>query len=633
MATTFHPLRQWAIRQTPIVQPAIYEIDVSDGQDGRKPTISDVFEPLSEPHRARLRFTPLLDHPPILDLSTLFNYPAILDLFTGLEMPGKAGKTYGEKITEVSTRSAVSPATSQRKDEADPNERCRHGVKRAYCAICLRKSAPVVKRPRHLKTSKREPTINAFDLLLPYLQPPLSALLANRLLFPLDRRPYDYQVDGIKFLEERKSALLGDEMGLGKTIQAIIALQVLYRRGDVHQTLILCPRSLLKNWENEIAKWASEFFVQRVRGTPENRRLLWKAPASIYLTTYATLRQDVKNNPTLQDKFQVVILDEVQKIKNPSSGISKAVRQIDAKYRWGLSGTPLENRVDDVVAIFNYLRPDLLSRNMSYRSQTVKTSIEPFFLRRRLGDVRKELPKKITTTEWIKLTGAQRASYDRAEGESRKLLQGENASRIHVFAEIAKLKQICNLDPATGKSSKAERLIEILEEGVQSGHKALVFSHLPHKTLRPLEPRLQRFHPKAFHGGLNDRERETLIEDFNTNGNRPKVLLMSLQAGGVGLNLTAASYVVHFDHWWNPATARQAEARAHRIGQKREVMVYNLYTEGTIEERIYRLLQEKQQLFDVVIDDLSEEYTGTPGEKVTDEELFALFGLRPPAVE
>jgi hypothetical protein len=195
-----------------------------------------------------------------------------------------------------------------------------------------------------------------------------------------------------------------------------------------------------------------------------------------------------------------------------------------------------------------------------------------------------------------------------------------------VFSLINELKQICNIDPASGTSFKLNYLLEQLDTIVESQEKALVFSQFPVASLRKIEPSLKQFSPAIFDGSLSDVQRARLINEFQ-NADSPKTLLLSVKAGGVGLTLTAARHVFHFDHWWNPAVARQAEGRAHRIGQKHPVIVHDIYAKDTIEKRIYDLLQEKQALFDTVVDDLSADFVNNA---LTDEDLFALFDLKPP---
>lgn len=444
---------------------------------------------------------------------------------------------------------------------------------------------------------------------------------------PEGNRPYPYQIDGIRFLVHNEGALLGDEMGLGKTIQAIGGLKVLYRLQRVRRVLILCPRQLISQWEYELKTWAPELFVQKVRGSPQERTQSWRSGATVHITNYETWRNDLEGMPGLNRQYHLVILDEVQKVKQPSAAITMAVGQIKATYRWGLSGTPLENSLDDVVTIYNFLRPGLFRQtDVPYQPGAVKRLIKPYFLRRRLTAVELELPEKIHKDIWLDLTEEQRSTYERVENQSRQQLCQTGVSGIHIFAEISKLKQICSYDAQSRTSSKLDYLIGELESIVANGQKALVFSQFPQVTLRPLQQALQEFSPAIYDGSLSDKQSEQVVAAFQ-NQATPKLLLTSVKSGGVGLNLTRANQVFHFDHWWNPAIARQAEARTHRIGQEATVVVHSLFTEGTIEEKIYQLLKRKEELFATVIGDLTEKQIVG---QLSLEDLFGLFGLEAP---
>lgn len=565
--------------------------------------------------------------PPQCDIEglSLWVLPQAVDVFRRLVVPGRGGKAY------VNQDSAGHRKTDETKKQQPMlfEERCKHGLPRNVCELCFEQERRITRYQAGEHPVKSKPhTVDVFDLLLAYLQPPLEPLLAHPLLFPPDRRPYPYQVQGIRFLLTHECALLGDEMGLGKTIQAILGLQGLFRQGRVHKTLVLCPRSLLGTWERELRKWAPEFFVLKVRGGRDERRALWSSSAHVFLTTYETLRQDVDQGIDFSLHFDAAVLDEVQKIKNPDAGVTQAVRRLRPAFRWGMSGTPLENRIEDVVSIFNFVKPDLFRATWSpYEERAVRNRIEPYFLRRRLTDVLTELPEKVSEEVWLDLNDEQRDAYGLAYAEGRAELSEPGVSRIHVFALVNRLKQICNLDPQTKSSCKLDYLEEQLESIQANDQKALVFSQFPNKTLREVEPRLSPYGACTFDGSLGDNAREQMLKQFQEH-QEPRILLMSVKAGGVGLTLTRANHVFHLDHWWNPAVARQAEARAHRIGQQSTVFVYDIFTSDTIEERIYDLLAQKQQLFDTVIDDLS---TQDVQKALTDEDLFGLFDLKPPS--
>jgi|GEM_PF-196695 len=650
--------RRLAIKRWPISQPKIVKIDIQNqiSNFGGARQVSQIRLPLlsDTPPTIESPFTKLepsfyihpydlaniqvsvvdphhnvvLNQPTIIDvqISSLLDIPTIVDLFAPLKGPKCAGKSYNE--LEDTEPSEVHKNSDFKQPSLLPNT-CIHGIERSTCSTC-EENKQRKKTKRKKRTAKTKPlTVDVFELLRPYLEPPLETLLVNRLLFPVGRRPYPHQVPGIKFLFKNTSALLGDEMGLGKTIQTIVALQVLYQRGALIRTLILCPKAVIGAWHKTIQEWAPEFYVQRVRAPKNERSALWKAPASIYLTTYETLRDDLVRFPELKTYFDMLVLDEIQKIRNPQSKISRAVRSVQSKYRWGLSGTPIENKLEDAIAIFDFLKPGLFTPNEALNPNMVQKRIEPYFLRRRTADVLDELPPKWTKVIWLELTNAQKDAYIRVERESRESLEQPGATRMHVFAKLRLLMQICNRDDKTGESCKLDYLKDELTEIRNQGDKALVFSHLPNKTLDAIKPDLQGFDIATYNGSLSDRQREALVLGFEET-EKPKVLLMSVQSGGVGITLTRANHVFHYDHWWNPAIARQAEGRAHRIGQKKTVFVHDLYTIGTVEERIFQLLQRKQALFDQVIDGLSIEEVQ---KGVTDEELFGLFDLEPPKSE
>jgi SNF2 family DNA or RNA helicase len=423
-------------------------------------------------------------------------------------------------------------------------------------------------------------------------------------------------------------------MGLGKSIQAIVAVRVLLRKGRISSGLILCPKSVLTDWEKKLWEWAPEIRVVRVRGTKEQRCLHWNTPAHIYLATYESFRQDlsgslgeaVGEDDLAKNEFDLVIFDEIQKLKNPDSGVSKAAKLISAAVRWGLSGTPLENRLEELISVFNHIRPGVLHRGHAAHPWMVREAIKPHFLRRRKKEALPHLPEKVCEEAWLELTDSQRLTYEKAEREGIVELneQGDQITVQHVLALITKLKQICNVDPVSKESSKLEFVREKLEEIVQEDDKALIFSQYPQKTVPHLRSQLQEFCPLEYSGALSDTERDSVTKRFNDDG-QIKVLLMSVKAGGLGLTLTRANYVFHFDLWWNPAVASQAEDRAHRIGQRKTVFVTYLYTVDTIEERIQSLLRRKRELFRELIDDLSD----TNLERVlSKEDLLSLFNIK-----
>ena len=532
-------------------------------------------------------------------------------------------------------------------------------------------------------SSGRGPTIdgraavaNTFDLLLPILQPPLGEEFDGPFAMPQGKALYPFQRKGVRFLLETQHALLADEMGLGKSIQAIVALRVLFRKGSITSCLVVCPKSVLTDWDRKFAEWAPELQTLSVSGWQSARSTPWEAPVHVYLCTYETVRtylggEDFRREPQRSEgrrkwvwsegeggfvlqvigdpmvksqnarplpqdintdiqkarkNFDLVILDEIQRIKNPKTKTTVAVRNLRASYRWALSGTPLENSIADLISAFAFLKPGLIDLTQSLGS--IRESVRPHLLRRRKQDALPELPPKVVHEVWLQLDAAQRSAYDRAENEGIVELtqKGATVTIYHVLQLIQKLKQICNLAPTTNDGCKLDFLKDYLSITASEGSKTLVFSQYPEVTLRCIMPTLGRFNPFLYHGGLNTAERDKIIDDFQEN-DKGKVLLMSVRSGAMGITLTRANHVVHYDLWWNPAVASQAEDRAHRIGQTKTVFVSYLLTVDTIEERIHVLLKQKQALFDRVIDSMSD---GDVGSALSEEELFGLFGLRSP---
>ena len=469
------------------------------------------------------------------------------------------------------------------------------------------------------------------DRLRYLLQPSLEAMLTERSMeFPF--HPFPYQFEGIAFLYARHAAILADEMGLGKTMQAITAVRLLLRSGEVRSVLLVCPKPLVGNWRREFDLWAPEIPLLTIEGDQTRRRWQWELPGMpVKIANYEILHRDreIYAGRDHQGKplvhFDLAVLDESQRIKNRASATSRAARAISRSRNWALTGTPVENSAEDLVGIFEFLAPGFLSPEM--RPRRMGRMVGDYVLRRTKDRVLTDLPPKLFHDEEFDLTPEQRETYDMAEQDGVLRLGdlGQSASIQHVFELVLRLKQICNFDPATGSSAKLHRLEAGLEEVAASGRKAIVFSQWV-DTLKRLSRRLDRFGTLEYHGGIPSRQRDGIIRRFREDPAR-HVMLISYGAGGVGLNLQFASYVFLFDRWWNPAVEDQAINRAHRIGTTGPVTVTRFLTLATIEERIDRVLQEKRELFDTI-------FSGTePHRKLglTQEELFGLFDLKSPA--
>lgn len=456
---------------------------------------------------------------------------------------------------------------------------------------------------------------------------PTQTVDFHRLLNFNGKSLYSYQKEGVRFLIEHPQALLADEMGLGKSIQAIVALRLLFGAVAITTCLILCPKSVLTDWVTKFESWAPELMVTEVIGSSAQRQTSWETPSQIYITTYDSLKEDLTAlTETTPLEFDLVILDEIQRIKNSSTKTYHAVNHIQSRIRWGLSGTPLENRVEDIVTIFSYLNPSLFSSSNINDSAYVKSLIAPFTLRRTKQAVLTELPAKTQEHVLLDLTPKQRAVYTLVEthGVLEIKEKGSTATATHIMALISKLKQICNIEPVSGESCKLDYIEDVLTTLNETGEKMVLFSQYPIKTLQLIQPRLHRFHPLIYSGTLSNKQRAAVIQQFEED-ETVRVLLISLKAGGLGLTLTAANYVAHFDTWWNPAIMSQAEDRTHRIGQEKNVTVLSLISKHTIEERIQTILEEKKILFQEVVGDISEDKLS---HHLTEEELFGLFGLQ-----
>jgi SNF2 family DNA or RNA helicase len=475
-----------------------------------------------------------------------------------------------------------------------------------------------------------EDVIKLEDRLRYVLQPSLESLLCARSLgFPL--QPFPYQLEGVAFLYPRQAAILADEMGLGKTMQAITAIRLLLHGGELRSVLLICPKPLVSNWHREFSQWAPEIPVMVIEGDQSRRRWQWQLPdAPVKIANYELLHRDRGLLETGGGdgppgaRFDLVLLDEAQRIKNGQSVTNQVVRALSRGRSWALTGTPVENGPQDLVGIFEFLAPGLLSPDVKPRR--LGRTIRDYVLRRTKEQVLTDLPPKLFCDAELDLTAEQRETYEMArdEGVLRLTELGESATIQHVFELVLRLKQICNFDPPTGASAKLERLEADLEEVVQSGRKAIVFSQWV-QTLQRLGEILRRFRPLEYHGRIGTPRREEVVRRFREDPDA-RLLLVSYGAGGVGLNLQSASYVFLFDRWWNPAVEDQAIHRVHRIGVSGPVTVVRFLMLDTIEERIDRILQQKRELRDTI-------FSGVDGPRrlgMTQEELFGLFDLRCP---
>ncbi len=450
----------------------------------------------------------------------------------------------------------------------------------------------------------------------------------------------DYQLEGFRWLarlsDAELSGCLADDMGLGKTLQAVALL--LYR-SEQGPALVVAPTSVCDNWHREIARFAPSLEVRWFLGPDRESELLNLGARSVVITTYALLQQDVER--LRAQTFATAVLDEAQLIKNAESQRAKAACALDAKVRFALTGTPVENHVGDLYSIFRFLLPDLVgtwaafsrrfgsSRNGEAGAQarrSLKRLLKPYLLRRTKAQVLDELPPLTEIEHRVTLGRTEAALYEGLRQKALSALEQGRAdpkARLRVLAEITRLRRLCChprlvAPAAPDESAKLDALMALLDELRQGRHRALVFSQFV-DVLTLVRARLdERAVPYQYlDGATPTKARSAAVDGFQSG--HGDVFLISLKAGGFGLNLTAADYVIHVDPWWNPAVEAQASDRAHRIGQTRPVTVYRLIAEGTVEERIVDLHRKKQELADSLLDESADAATLGP------EELRALL--------
>ena len=433
-----------------------------------------------------------------------------------------------------------------------------------------------------------------------------------------------YQITGYRWLcslaHYGMGGILADDMGLGKTLQTIT--YVLANPGT--RTLIVCPTSLAYNWQDEFSKFAPQIATQIISGTPQERADLMQQSTDVpvWITTYPLIRKDVDLYKA--QIFDACFIDEAQFIKNPTSLGAKAVKAVQAKHRFALTGTPIENTLSELWSIFDFVMPGFFGRyrqfeecyekpilrdHDSVQMQKLRRKIRPFVLRRMKKEVLTELPDKIETRRMAEMGAKQRKIYESYLARIQMELAGDEentpgGNRMQVLAALTRLRQICH--PVTfasnyhGGSGKLDLLMEQLPDILEGGHSVIVFSQFT-SMLSIIAHELKQRNIPFFYlaGSTSAQERKREVKEFNRG--EVKVFLISLKAGGTGLNLTGADTVIHFDPWWNPAVEDQATDRAYRIGQKKKVQVIKYVMKDSIEEKIYELQKRKKQLSDQLI--------------------------------
>lgn len=424
----------------------------------------------------------------------------------------------------------------------------------------------------------------------------------------------DYQINGFKWLktlsEVGLGGILADEMGLGKTIQVIAFLLAEQDK----KALIVCPTSLIYNWKDELKKFAPSLKVLIIHGTERKKAIDSISEYNVILTTYGTLRMDIEGYNDIV--FDYCIIDEAQNIKNDSAKISQAVKKIKAGVKFALTGTPIENSLMELWSIFDFIMPGYLYSREKFEEKFILTGeenldnlkflIQPFILRRAKKEVIKELPDKIEKKLLVEMTVPQKNIYGNYVKRIKALMKNNTHGKIEIFSYLTRLRQIC-LDPSLviedyeGGSGKLQAAFELIEEHISSAGKVLLFSQFT-SALNKIGEVLKKHKIKFFYldGKTKPKDRVEMVKNFNSSTS-VQVFLISLKAGGTGLNLTSANLVIHFDPWWNPAVEAQAADRAHRIGQRNVVEVIKLVARGTIEEKIIVLQEDKKELIHNVI--------------------------------
>lgn len=443
-----------------------------------------------------------------------------------------------------------------------------------------------------------------------------------------------YQEDGVRWMRMLTSYHLGgvlaDDMGLGKTLQAITYLASQLTNGETG--LIVAPSSLIYNWSSEFAKFAPDIKIVVVDGSKQERsKLLAQSETQVFITSYGSFLKDVKAYQAMHMTY--LLIDEAQTVKNFNSKTNKALAQLKVDHTFALSGTPIENRVDEIWAIFQIIMPGILGERKKFRKlkhDAISRMIQPFVMRRRKEDVLLELPDKLEMIQYSELEESQKIVYlaqlEAIQNRVRSMNDYEySRSKIEILAGITRLRQICDtpalfMPDYTGTSGKLKSLADLLQQIKDAGHRPLIFSQF-RKMFPHIEKQLNEAGITSYQltGSTPVKDRMKMVKAFNA-GSRD-AFLISLKAGGTGLNLTSADVVILIDLWWNPSVEEQAISRAHRMGQTKTVEVIRLITRGTIEEKIMALQDSKRDMVATVLDGGADHAT------ITQDEMKSILGL------
>jgi SNF2 family DNA or RNA helicase len=445
-----------------------------------------------------------------------------------------------------------------------------------------------------------------------------------------------YQEVGFRWLKMLShyqfGGILADEMGLGKTVQTISYLLSEKQEHQKLNALIVAPASLTFNWQQEIKRFAPSISATVISGTKEEREAQMAQSADVRITSYASLRQDIDAYQALE--LSCLILDEAQMVKNSATKTAQALRSLEVPQRFALSGTPIENNLEELWSLFQMIMPGFFPNKQKFKelsTQEIAKMIKPFILRRDKKSVLHDLPQKLETNYYSVLTEEQKKIYLAYLRQMREeIAQMDSTSfrknRISILAGLTRLRQIC-CDPRLfvedyeGSSGKLEQVKDLLLAAKENGRRVLLFSQFT-SMLSIIEEELAQEGFESFYlrGSTPPQDRLTMVNAFNSG--EKDVFLISLKAGGTGLNLTGADTVILYDLWWNPAVEEQAAGRAHRIGQKNVVEVWRMIAEGTIEERMDALQQEKRELFQKVI-----QGNETQLQQMTEEDIRLILSI------